>query len=335
MYKKIISVGLTIAGFAAIGFFVNKLGLQNLLNAFKQMGWGILVIILIPIYLYVMHAIAWSFTLSKENRKKIGLFRLIVLQTFSYGIAGIQPFQGMVSEPLKLVFLKDKQYDKIDFTSSLLLNNTMNGFSIITVFILGLIYMMFLPMTSLFVKILIISSILLIVFILYLVIFIQKKGVFSGILLLIGRIPLFRKFKDKHIQKTRDIDDRVKWFYEKNRKCLYLSYLFHVLEKIHGVFEFFFIFYFLNMPVTIMTSFLIFFIINILDNVLFFIQIGGMEVYISTLLHLLKMTKDSINITVALFRRVRILFWGILALLLIYPMKRLFTKKQKMDKKSA
>jgi len=56
-----------------------------------------------------------------------------------------------------------------------------------------------------------------------------------------------------------------------------------------------------------------------------FAQVGGMEAWVSSTLAWMNVTKDSINITVALFRRVRFLFWALVALAMIKPTRRLFT----------
>ena len=140
MNKKKIGWLLVAIGFTAISYYTNQLGIGNLFLAFQKMGWGIVVLLTIPLFLFYIHAVGWSYTLSKENRQKIGLFRMTVLQSITYGISGVLPLQGIVSEPLKLLFINGEDYDKDDFAASLVIDNTINGIAIFAVATAGLIY---------------------------------------------------------------------------------------------------------------------------------------------------------------------------------------------------
>jgi len=77
--------------------------------------------------------------------------------------------------------------------------------------------------------------------------------------------------------------------------------------------------------------FFIFSVVSTLDNLLAFAQVGGMEAWVSSLLSWMHITRDSINITAALFRRVRLLFWAVVALLLVGPIRRLMLRGASSD----
>jgi hypothetical protein len=167
----------------------------------------------------------------------------------------------------------------------------------------------------------------------FFVIHIQKKGLFENTLLLLSKIGMFKKYSEENLHRFQTIDTKIRHFYRQQKKSFMLSLCFHFLERIHGIAEFYLIFILLrpDKPVSIFSCFLIYGIVNGLDNILFFIQIGGMETYTSILLKALALSKDSLNIAVPIFRRMRILFWIIMAFLLIYPVQLMVKRKPVSD----
>jgi uncharacterized membrane protein YbhN (UPF0104 family) len=324
--KRYSSWILMTAGLVIIAYYVHRVGVGNLISAFERLGWGIVLLLALPLFLYFVHAVGWSYTMSAENRRKIGLFRLTVLQSISYGVAGMVPLQGIVSEPLKLMFLRGRDYDKEDFAASLLVDNFINGIAIAVIILGGLIYLAAVLATDLWIKLVTVGFVLLMAALIAFAIFLQKRGLFSSVLRLLGRLPPLAAWAESARDGAERIDDHVRAFYSGNRKSFFLSLFWHVVEKAHGVAEFWVIFYFLGFDVSWGACFFIFAVVSTLDNLLFFAQVGGMEAWVSTLLGMMKLTRDNINITAALFRRVRFLFWAMIALAIVYPTRRLFAQ---------
>lgn len=333
MRRKLISALLAAAGSVVIGYYVHRLGLHQLAEAFRTMGLGIVALLLAPLFLFSVHTLGWRQTLSVENRKKIGFFRLLSLQTFSYGIAGVVPMQALIAEPLKLAFLRGTHYDKEDFSASLLVDNTINGLAIATVAASGMVYLAVALVPGVLVKVVVGGVMLVTVGLFALAIRLQKRGLFAPVLGLLGRLPALAAFAARHRAGAERIDGHVRRFYSENRRGFYLAYLFHVLEKAHGVAEFWLIFNLLGMDVGLGTCFFIFSVVSTLDNLLSFAQVGGMETWVSGLLSWMDITRDSINITAALFRRVRLVFWALVALLLLGPIRRLLLAPPPAKKK--
>jgi len=312
-----------VAGSSLIAYFVHQLGLERLAAAFQNMGWGILVLLALPLFLFVVHALGWSYTLSPQNRQKIGLLRLTALQTFSYGISGMLPMQVFVSEPLKLAFLRDTDCDMDDVAASLLVDNTINGISIFTLGAAGLVYLAAVLVNGVLVKLVVLGLLAVSIGLFAGLILIQKRGLLTGVLDLLGRLSLLAAFRDRNRARTERIDLQVRSFYQQERRGFLLALFFHLVEKAHGVAEFWVIFHLLGMEVSWGACFFVFSVVSTLDNLLFFAQVGGMEAWVSSLLTWMNITRDSINITAALFRRVRLLFWAVVALLLVSPTRRL------------
>jgi len=326
MNKRHLGWFLAAIGAGVIAYFVHRLGLDRLFAAFSTMGWGLAILLALPLFLYFVHAVGWSYTLSRENREGIGLLRLTVLQIFSYGISGVQPMQFFVGEPLKLAFLRGTDCDQEDVAASLLLDNTINGIAICIVGAAGLVYLAAALVSGLWVKLVITGILVAFAALLSGLILIQKRGLFSGVLNLLGRLGPLAGFRDRHVEQAERIDRRVRLFYNENRRGFWLALLYHLVEKAHGVAEFWFIFHLLGMDLSLGACFFVFSVAQSLENLLFFAQVGGMEAWVSSTLSWINVTRDSINITAALFRRVRFLFWGIVALLMIGPMRRLFAR---------
>jgi hypothetical protein len=315
---------LPVIGAGVVGYFVSRVGLDPLAQAFRQAGWGMVPLLLAPLFLFTMHAIGWSFTLSRENRRAVGLPRLVALQTFSYGISGIVPLQVFLAEPLKLAFLRGTDVDTEDFAGSLLIDNTINGISIFLVSASGMLYLAFFMMAETWARIVVGGVSLLVVLAFVGIIALQKRGILTILLASLGRARFLRAFAEHHRAQATRIDVGVHEFYSHNRRGFFAALFFHLIEKAHGVVELWLIFHMLGMEVPWGTCFFVFSVVTTLDNVLFFLQLGGMETWMSTLLSWLALTRDSLHITAALFRRVRFLFWALVGLLLIPVTRRAF-----------
>lgn len=309
-------------GAVVVGYFVYRLGFDNLVAAFRDMGWGMAALLAAPLFLYVVHALGWAQTMSARNRRRAGLLRLTVLQAVSYGIAGMIPLQAFVSEPLKLVFLQHPDYDQDDLAASLVTDNTINGMTIFAWAAGGLVYLSVAMIEVPWQRAAILTPVVLMVAVSVLLVGVQRRGLLSGLLGLLGRVGPLSGFAARHVARAARIDDDVREFYRDNRRGFFLAFFCHLVEKLHGAAEFWLIFTFLGMEVSWGTCFFIFAVVSTLDNLLFFIQLGGMEAWVSSLLRLMGITRDNINITAALFRRVRFLFWAVCALAIVWVGRR-------------
>ncbi len=311
-------------GLPVIGYFFWRLGIDRLLDAVATMGWGLIpLLFILPLWLYVVHAIGWGFTMSKENRRKLGWFRLSALQTFSYGISGMIPLQSLVGEPLKLAFLRGTDYDKEDFAASLLIDNTINAIAIFLVAAAGLVYLSLFLVDTPWLQWLTLGLVVLFSGLFFLLIVLQKKGLLTYALSLAGRIHVLAPLRDRYAEQAHRVDETVRTFYRSNRSGFYWALFFHVLEKGQGVAEFWLIFQLVGLDVSWGQCFFIFSVASTLDNLLFFAQVGGMELWVSQVIKALELTAGGIHITAALFRRIRMLVWAVLALALIGPTRRL------------
>lgn len=313
-----------IIGIILISFFINQLGLDNLLNKIKNNPNGLLLLMGLPIFWFLFHALGTHFTLNDKNRANIGILRLTLLQTVSYGIAWAQPMQGLVGEPIKLLFLDRKKHDLEDFSASLMIDNTINLLSNLIITFSAAIAIGTLTTIPATIKIITYVMLILIALLFFLLIRIQKNGIFTSILKILAKLKIFKKFIKAKNEPFSKIDKKISHFYSHRKKDFFYSLTFHTIERLHGVAEFYLIFTILspNSSVSLITCLFIFGMINMLDNILFFIQIGGMESYTSLLLESLGLSLNQLNLAVPLFRRIRMLFWSIIALIIFLPLKK-------------
>lgn len=313
--KRVITWLLILIGIILIGYYLNDLGVSTLLSTMQKMPLALSLILFSPILLYLLHTQGWIHTMSEENRRSIGFWRLSLLQSFSYGMGGVIPFQAAFSEPMKLSFLKKGDYDRDDLIASLVIDNTINGIAIALWGIGGVIYLAFFLVHDLGLKFVLFGVVLITLLFCIALIAFQKKGMLTTLLKGLAIIPLFRSFTRRHEGSAQAFDQRMRNYYNSRKKDFYLSLLYHSAEKLHGVFEFWIIFFGLKQTVTLGQCFFIFSVTSTLDNLLFFMQLGGMETWIAALLTALSLDRNKINITTALFRRIRLIFWAILAIL--------------------
>ena len=315
-------------GLLVVWHFVDELGVAKLAAALSDAGWGLAPLLTLPLFLFFVHAVGWSYTLSPENRRKIGLFRLTALQTFSYGISGMLPLQAVVSEPLKLAFLRDTDFDKEDFAGSLLIDNTINAISIFVIGAAGLIYLALFGVVEPWMRLMVAGTTALVTLGFVGFIALQKRGLFTLLLELLSRISLLQGFAARKLEQAGRVDGIVRRFYRNDKRGFYLALFFHIIEKAQGVVELWIIFHLLGMEVSWGSCFFVFSVVSTLDNALFFMQVGGMEAWMSSLLGWMQLSRDSMNITAALFRRIRFVFWALVAVLLIPSTRRLLLRGQ-------
>jgi len=314
-----------IIGIILIAFFLNRIGIDNILTKIKESSSGILLLLILPIFWFLFHALGTHFTLNSINRKNIGILRLTLLQAVSYGISWAQPMQGIVGEPIKLLFLDKKKHDLEDFSASLMIDNTINLLSNLIITFGAIVAIGTLSTIPTIVKIISYITLFVIVILFLLLIHIQKNGIFSAILKIFKKLKVLKKFREAKAEPFAKIDQNINHFYTHRKKDFFASLTFHFMERLYGVGEFYLIFMILspNNSISIITCLFIFGIINMIDNVLFFIQIGGMESYTSLLLESLGLSLNQLNLTVPLFRRIRMLFWSIIALMIFLPLKKI------------
>ncbi len=326
MNKKNLSLNLIFGaiGIILITIFVNRIGLENLLTKIKSTPCGILLLLGLPLFWFLFHALGTHFTLNSTNRKNIGILRLTLLQTVSYGISWAQPMQGLVGEPIKLLFLDKKKHDFEDFSASLMIDNTINLLSNLIITFGAIVAIGTITAIPPTVKTVTYIVLLVIVVLFLLLIRIQKNGIFSAILKIFKKLKVLKKFREAKAEPFTKIDKKISHFYTHRKKDFFASLSFHFMERLYGVGEFYLIFSILSPDnsINIITCLFIFGIVNMLDNVLFFIQIGGMESYTSLLLESLGLSLNQLNLTVPLFRRIRMLFWSIIALIIFIPFKK-------------
>jgi len=324
--KKALTWGLMVLGIILIAYYLNDLGLHNLISAAAKMPLDLSLILLAPISLYFIHAVGWSYTMSRRNRTLSGIARLTLLQGFSYGIGGVIPFQAAFSEPMKLSFLRNNIYDREDLIISLVIDNSINGIAIAAWGIGGLFYLALFMTKSTGLRITLIAIVILAIGISYAVIAIQTKGLFQKLLRFIKKIGPLAKSAEKRMKGAAAFDERMSSFYTTRRLDFFKSLVCHLLEKIHGVVEFWLIFHGLNHPISWAKCFFIFSVTSTLDNLLFFMQLGGMEAWISSLLVAMSIHQHKINITAAFFRRIRLVFWAFVAIVFWLSTRRKTTQ---------
>lgn len=326
MNKRKLSLNIIfgLIGIALIIFFINELGFNNLISKIKNNPGGITLLMSLPLFWFFFHALGTHFTLNGNNKKNIGLLRLTLLQSVSYGIAWAQPMQGLVGEPIKLLFLDKKKHDLEDFSASLMIDNTINLLSNLVITFSATIAIGTLSAIPTTVKIITYIMLLGIALIFFLLIRIQKNGIFTSILKILSKLRIFKKFIKTKKDPFTKIDQKINHFYSHRKKDFFYSLFFHTIERLHGVAEFYLIFTILSpsSSISIITCLFIFGMINMLDNILFFIQIGGMESYTSLLLKSLGLSLNQLNLAVPLFRRIRMLFWSLIALVIFLPLKK-------------
>jgi hypothetical protein len=213
-------------------------------------------------------------------------------------------------------FLRDPAYDRHDLAASLVIDNTINGMAIAIWACGGLIFLAVFVLQGVWIRLLTLATVVAMLALCALLVLVQRRGLVSGFLNLLARWRPFAGIARRYHPHALRIDQHISGFYRRNRRGFLLSLWYHVLEKVHGAAEFWVIFRGLGLTVSWGKCFFIFAVVGTLDNLLFFVQLGGMEAWVSSLLALMALDRNKINITAALFRRLRMIFWAGVALVM-------------------
>ncbi len=307
-----------IIGFTFFCFILNKIGLTAIKEAIAKVGWYFIPIALMNIFWYFSDSLGWHYLLDK----KISVFRLLHAQICGEAINNATPSLQIAGESIKGVLLSSKMQTK-HIISTLIVDNTIKHLTSIQFIAIGFLLSLFIIEMPLSVKIIAGASILIVILLLFLVIFLQKKGLVRKLLslLMFFRIPI-KNIEDK-LSHAEEIDQLILNLYKKNKTNFALCFFFHFLARIINALDAIVILYVLGYHIDFITAFVIQ-SMNQLVNFLFSfipLAIGAAEGSHYILFKLLTLGA-TVGVIFSLIRRVRGVVWiGIGLLLMTFSKK--------------
>lgn len=306
---------------------LQNVGLAELWLKTKEMGWRILIIIGITGLGLVFQAYAWWHCID-HTRSKARLSDIVMTHISGWAVAEIAPLSNAAGEAFKGVMIRN-HLEKSTVYSSLLLMNTIHTLVTFKIIAIGVVLTLFMITVSLGMKILSISIAAFMLFIVFLLISRQSKGMVTGIIKFFMRFKLFKSKFETKLERAQEIDKELSHFWKNKKKNFGMAYLMIWLGKIAGIMELFLILKFLNYPQSFLTASYLFILLSVIFIVMFFVpsQIGVTEGGLNRAFKMLDMNPDY-GTLLGIFRRIRVIVWIGLGLLLILISEMIWKRRR-------
>jgi len=253
----------------------------------------------------------------KAYRKKIPLLTLFRQDIAGFAIAYITPSVKLGGEPLKVYMMKKESgVDIKTGSSAMILDKFVEILGTISVGVIGLILLFFIPGIPNEIKAVLIGIIVIGLIVLYWVYnrTIRKKGSFST---LFNLLRFYKITKWKTILKIiEDIEAKMHKFFIFNKKEFILSFLFYWLYFIINIIEFKFLFLGFGINLPIVEIILVIVVLGIVNFIPVPAALGFLEASESGLFSLLK-GSAGIGLAFSLIVRLRNIFFTVIGFAII------------------
>lgn len=283
------------------------------------MGWAFLFLMFFPALIqYGLFALAWQYSLNGEVPKFIKIFLASIAgDSVSY----ILPGTVIAGEPLKAYYLKSHA-GMHSSTASVIISKTTRAISMVVFVVFSLAAFLYFYQIPVYIE----TSLGIVLFLItvgtLIFLYLQKVGIFSGLISWINRIWLperLEKKKNSFIEKKghhlEKLDDQLISFYKTESGRFYFTVVISIAAWAIGGLEIYLFMKFLGLPVTMLKALAIE-SLSLIINTCFLFMPAGMgtqeagKVFIFKLLGMLAET----GFVIGLLRRMRELVWTFLGL---------------------
>ncbi|MBI2338752.1 MAG: flippase-like domain-containing protein [Deltaproteobacteria bacterium] len=320
--KKLINPLFFVAGLVLLSFLIRKFGYMELVRTFRDLGWDLIYVLVIPFSWYSLHTLGWYLAL-EETGRHINFWSLLKIKLGGESVNTLTPVSFMGGDPVRILLLKKRMPGTLS-TASVVLDRTMQSLGTVILLTIG----MFCAWVALD-----LPSAWKILFpvitggiggLTWFFIHRQKKGIFDFLTRAVSRFG-FRKLRaEKFLKPIEEIDGRISHFYHHNPRRFYTVLACHLTGRLCGVAEIYLVAHFMSIPLPLLGA-LYLATLTVLVNIVFvFIpgSMGVMEGAYGILLHLLGLNPIA-GVAIQLVRRLRTIVWIFIGLSLMFLYNRL------------
>ncbi|MCP5007446.1 MAG: flippase-like domain-containing protein [Planctomycetes bacterium] len=322
-------IAILLAGFSIFCVLIYKTGVADIYQHLALLKWKILFLLLPFGLVFVLDTLGWKYSFKETNVRFRNLF---TIRLAGEALNMIIPSANLAGEPVKAYLLKKHNVSMNDGIASVVISKALMTISQILFVMLGVGFLLLQLNVAGSRLVCIIAITLLGIPIIFLILFIQKRGIFSS---LPGLLRLFKikiRYLEKNVEKLRTLDANIFDFYSNYKKNFFLSLTFYFLGWLAGLIEVFLVLYFLEYPTGFLPTYIIESLSTVAKGVTSFIpgSVGGQEGGIIMIFSCLKLNA-SIAITFCLLRRLRELVWTASGLVLLSKLEWAITETSKED----
>ncbi|MBI4610491.1 MAG: flippase-like domain-containing protein [Candidatus Rokubacteria bacterium] len=249
---KTVRLALLALGAAFVGYLIVEVGPDMLLTSIRTLSWRLLVVLVFPFgVVTVLDTLGWRFAFHRDRASFLTLYP-VRLAGEAFNVA--TPTASVGGEPVKAYLLRPRVPFEEGLASVIVDKTTITlAQGCFLVLGLGLAWVLFsLPSAFLhgMTGLLVIETLALGGFVI-----VQRRGIFGGGLKLLTGLGL--AWGERHADKLHGLDRALAAFYRERRGRLCVSLLCHFLGWILGSLEAYLILYFLGIPISLTTAFVI------------------------------------------------------------------------------
>jgi putative membrane protein len=304
-------------GMAVLVGLVLHIGPGTLAGEIHKLGLNLLWILLPSVGVYLLDALGWRYTLDRYA-DRVRFSRLFMTRMAGEAVNFTTPAAYLGGEPMKAYMLSRYNVPLVDGLASVITAKTTMTLAEVLFILVGVGLSATLLSRSGDVLMAGLVGVGLLGFGIGLFVFVQRQGLFGGVLRLLERLGIRIAWLRDRESKLRMLDEAIGDFYKRDHRRFFLSFLAFFGGWTVGTFEVYLTLYFLELPVDVMTAVAIEALAVFVKGSTAFVpgSIGGQEAGIVLLCAAFGFPEAG-GVTFALVRRVREIIWvafGLLAL---------------------
>ncbi len=307
------------AGF--LYWLIRKVGFAEVAQVFDDLGWYIFTVMWVPILWTAFHTLGWYLAV-EETGSHVSFWRLVTMKLAGESINTITPVSFMGGDSVRL-FMMQKTMPGTLSMASIVLDRTMITAAMVPFLLFGLAiagHTLDLPLTWkwAFPTLTVLIAVLLFFFIHH-----QRKGLFDFFSRVLTRLGVKRHLGDEIQEKLAEVDERISIFYRRHPKRFLMVLSSHLMARLCGVLEIYFIALLLDIPLGL-TGSLLLASLTILVNMVFVFIPGSLGVLEGAYgaLFLLMGLDPAYGVGIQLVRRMRTILWVFIGLLFVVRFPR-------------
>jgi len=217
---------LLFAGLLTLVFIVWHIGLGRIYDVAAQLGPVALLVMLIPsVIMYVVEAYGWKATLG-PSAKDIPFWRVLAIKSAGEVVNMTTPAGYLGGEPLKAYLLTKHRVPTVEGFASVVIAKTTKTIAEVLFILLGVVLTFWTVGGggSSWQKVLAaFLSVGLLMFGTAAFVFVQRRGLFTGVLEFVRKIGLKIRYLEAREKQLRSLDRTILEFYRHNRPAVYSS----------------------------------------------------------------------------------------------------------------
>jgi hypothetical protein len=307
--------------FFGVGLFIgliHKIGPVLVFTEVRQIGWGVALLVLTCGARYFIRTLAWFFSIEPQSRK-LSLFELFNIRLAGETFGELMIAGLIVGESTKAIAASFR-LPGLSAYSSIFIENLLFGLSVVVFLAMGallLCFAGFFPAQILYFN-LIVASLLLICGLGLFLLLHRGWQVFSPLLNYLEKKQFGWGSLERQAPQIRNFEEAVYGFYEKHRRLFFVLLGLEFSTHWIGVFEAWWMLYWLQGKGVWQAAFLVESVSRVINSCFSLIplRMGVDEGAMALLLRSIGYP-GSVGISLAIVRKVRLLFWMVPGLFLI------------------